>query len=160
AAEGGEEGGVDVDHPIGEGAEEVLAEHAHEASQHDEVGLVRAQRGHEGAVEAGARRVVAGIHHESRQAGGARAGDARAVGHVAADDGEARGAELAAAAALDERLEVGAAAGDQDADVHRGTNSTGAPGASASITSPTGNTCSPARSMSAVASAARSAGTQ
>ena len=153
AREGGEQGRVDVDDPLREGGEEVLAEHAHEAGQHDQVDLVRPQRAHERAIEAGPRRVVAVVDHEGGQARGARARQGRALGDVGPDDGEARRAELAPPAAIDERLQVGAAAGDQDADVHRGANSTGASGASAGATSPTANTRSPAPSSSATASA-------
>ncbi len=68
ARERGQEGRVDVDDAAGEGAQHLVAQHAHEAGQHDQIGLLRAQAGHQRAVEAGARRVIAVIDDERRQA--------------------------------------------------------------------------------------------
>ena len=99
AGERGQQRGVDVDDAAGEGAQDLVAEHAHEPGEHDQLDLLRAQPGHQRAVERGARRVVAVIDDERGQPGRARARQRGAVGHVGAHDGDARRAQLAAAAA-------------------------------------------------------------
>ena len=72
---------------------------------------------------------------------------------VAADHGQPRRASSFRVLRVDERLQVGSAAGDQDADVHCVRNSTGASGVSAAATCPTEKTCSPAAFEQATASA-------
>ena len=72
------------------------------------------------AVERGARRRSRGGRRRRSAARPARArASAGQSGTLHADDGQARRAELAASRAIDERLQVGPAARDQDADVHR-----------------------------------------
>src|SRR6185437_10662849 len=113
-------------------------------------------------IERGAVGVVAVIDDEGRQPRQAGPGQSGAIGDVAADDGQLGRPELVSLLSIDERLQVGPAAGDQDADVHEVRNSTGASvvPASAAATWPTGKTCSPERSSTVTASATRSAGTQ
>jgi hypothetical protein len=117
AGERGQERRVDVDHPVRIRVEEHRREHAHEAGEHDPVDPGFDERFDERGVEALAIGEVAvrdRLREDARVTRPGEAGDARLV----RDDEAEAGAEPAVADRVEDRSEVRAPSGDEDAEVH------------------------------------------
>jgi hypothetical protein len=104
---------MDIDHAVAPGGDEARRQQPHEAGEADELGARRLERAVEGAVELGARGVVAMRHDRGADAGGRGAGEAGRRGLIRQHQHDL-GRRIGRAAGLDQRLHVAAAAGDQD----------------------------------------------
>ena len=116
---------VGVDHAAGEPAEELRTDQLHEAGQHHQVGLEGRHRVGQGRCPSASRLVnSADLVDEGRHAGRLGAGQALDAVAVGAD-GDHRGAVRRVRARVEQRLEVGAGAGDEDDESRRNQRAPG-----------------------------------
>jgi hypothetical protein len=115
SGERGKQRGVDVHDCVGERRDEPGAYTSHEPRQADHVHVVRAELVHQRAIVVVARRPPAMVEDGGLDAGQAGAIEPAGPGHVRDHDGDRR-LEAAVRHGVDERLEIAAAAGDQDAE--------------------------------------------
>ena len=113
----GQEGGMDVDDAARELFQEVSAEDAHPAGQHDEVNLEETQPGGEPGFAFGA--VLPGQVH-GLQVMSMGAFQAVGVDIVADDQRDGDAGQFVAFDGVDQSLQVGAGTGDEDAQAQRG----------------------------------------
>ena len=117
SAEGGDEGGVDIDDGVGVGLEQLLREDGHKAGHDHQIGPYRLpqQAGQGGSVAAAVGEVPPGEHI---------AGDAGVLGTLQGegvrsggdDGGDPAIHQLSPPLGVDQGLQIGPAAGDQDGD--------------------------------------------
>ena len=108
---------MNVEDPAFEMVDEDRRQDTHEAGKYDEVRLVSIQRLDEGRIELLAVGEVDVPDALLGDTGFARTLEAIGVGLVAEDDGNVQ-IEVARRRAVDERLQIGAAAGDEDGGLH------------------------------------------
>ena len=119
AGEGGKQRGVDVEDAIGEGLHEGRRDDAHVAGETDEIDLVRVEGGDHLAVVVGAVAAGGGDAHggEVQLAG---RGEAGGIFPVRENDGDLCADEVPLADGFGDGEEVGASAGEEDAQaLHR-----------------------------------------
>src|SRR6185312_4923828 len=112
AGEGGEQRGMDVDHPVAPMIDEARGQQPHEAGEADELDARRFERLGERRLESFAARIVAMGDDGAGDAGALRVIETAGIGAVA-DDERAPGREIFLRASAHERFEIGAAARDQ-----------------------------------------------
>ena len=115
AGEGGKQRGVDVEDALGEGGDEGRREQAHVSGQADEIDLMLAEAGDDVGVMLGAGAAT------GDEAGGGKAEaacgvEAGRVLNVGEDDGDGGCGDASVGDGLGDGEEVGAAAGEQDAE--------------------------------------------
>jgi hypothetical protein len=115
AGKGGQERGVDVEDAVGKGGDELRREEAHVAGQADEVDAVGAEAGEDIAIVVGAGAAF-GDEESGGQAEIAGGGEAGSVGDIGDDEGDLNAGEAAFADVAPDGEEVGAAAGEEDAE--------------------------------------------
>jgi len=115
AGEGGQQRGMNVEDAVAVSSDKFRREQAQVAGQADEVDLVLAQAGEEVAVVIGARAAL-GDKRSVRQSHLSRSGQSRGFGDVGDDDGDFRAGQLSRPDGLSNGEEVGAAAGEEDAE--------------------------------------------
>ena len=118
AGKGGKQRGVDVEDAVGEGGDEGGREEAHVAGEDDEVDVVLAEGGEHVGVVVGAGAAFGGAELGG-QAQGLGGGEAGGAGDVGEDEGDFYVGEPAFADGLMNGEEVGAAAGEEDAETER-----------------------------------------
>ena len=106
---------VDVENAIRERIDEDRAQQAHESGKADKRDVAVVQFGDERAIVVLTRRVGLVAQHERFDAGGSRVIETRRIGAIRNHDRD-RCVELSSLDRVDDRLEVRAAAGDQDAE--------------------------------------------
>ena len=104
-----------VDDPSRMAPHEIGTEHAHEAGEHDQIGLGGLDRSGKRVVERVARALRQVIDDGGRDPGVARQRKPARVGSIA-DDVRHRAGDVACARMVDQSGQVRAAAGDQDGD--------------------------------------------
>jgi len=109
---------VDVEDAVGEGGDEGGREEAHVAGEDDEVDVVLAEGGEHVGVVVGAGAAFGGAELGG-QAQGLGGGEAGGAGDVGEDEGDFYVGEPAFADGLMNGEEVGAAAGEEDAETER-----------------------------------------
>ena len=115
-AEAGDQGGMDIDDPLGISGGEVFGQNGHEACQHDQIDAVCAQHFLELFFKGSLRAAFLFQHHS-----GVDAGFFGALQRISAGIVGNHQCDFAAfqslALGIDQRLQVGAASGDQNSDV-------------------------------------------
>ena len=112
--ERGQKRGVNVDQPVAPALHECRREHAHEACEADQLHAALLQRSAQRPLEIRPRAVVPVIDHAMRQTGLCGAREPEGAGPVGEYERDlARG--IGAGAIVDEGLQIGPAARDQDA---------------------------------------------
>lgn len=115
AGEGGQQGGMDIENAAREGGDKAGREQAHVAGEADEIGVVGLKAGdHVGIV------LGAGAAFGDEDGGGkaelAGGGEAGSFSDVGDDDGDFNAGQAAGADGFRDGEEVGAAAGEEDAE--------------------------------------------
>src|SRR6185437_11517886 len=141
---GGQQRRVDVQHPSRVALHEIGAQNAHEAGEHDEIGLARVDRFAERGIEGGARRECAMVDDRGCNAVSLGMREPRRIRAIA-DDVRDRALELGHIRRIDQRSEIRSAPGDENGDSrerHQTTIVCGAPSGRAT-TSPMSYAVSP-----------------
>src|SRR5579863_3522341 len=118
AGKGGEQRGMDVEDAVGEGGDKLRGQEAHVAGQADQVDAMCAKAGEDVGIVFGAG-TAAGNKEGDGEAEIAGRGDAGRIGDVGDDDGDLDAGEAALAYVAVDGEEVGAAAGEEDAEAER-----------------------------------------
>jgi len=116
AGKGGKQRGVDVEDAVGEGGDELGRKQAHVSGKADQVDVVSLEAGDDIGVVVGAGAAL-GDEEMMREAAFGCGFEAAGIGNVGDDDGDFCSLQAALADGLGNGEEVGAAAGEEDAEV-------------------------------------------